>query len=123
MMIDLQLTWGGDLSLSPTGDLAVLTGAPLGTERVLRRLLTNPRDYIWNPTYGAGLAEFVGQPVDPAGIQALIQSQMFLETAVAQTPEPVIDVVSDLAGQLFAQIRYADAETASATTLNVTVPG
>jgi len=46
-MVDVQHRWAGDLAVTATGDLAVVTGGPLGTERVLRRLLTNPADYIW----------------------------------------------------------------------------
>lgn len=121
-MPDLEMTWSGDLSLSPTGDLAIANEPSLGTERVLRRLMTNPGDYIWNPDYGAGLAQFVGRPVELAGIEALIRAQMNLETAVAQIPEPVITVSSDVTGRLYVQIRYADSATAISSTLSVSVP-
>ncbi len=121
-MADLQMNWSGDVSTSATGDLATVSGPALGTQRVLRRLLTNPGDYIWHPAYGAGLARFVGQPADPAGIQALIRSQMLLEAAVAVVPEPVILVQSDPGGSLSVQIRYADAETAEARALNMELP-
>ncbi len=121
-MADLQMAWSGDVSSSATGDLATASGPALGTQRVLRRLLTNPGDYIWHPSYGAGLARFVGQPADPAGIQALIRSQMLLEAAVAAVPEPVILVQSDPGGSLSVQIRYADAETAEARALNIELP-
>lgn len=121
-MADLQMAWSGDVSSSPTGDLATVSGPALGTERVLRRLLTNPGEYIWHPEYGAGLARFVGQPADPAGIQALIRSQMLLEAAVAATPEPVISVQSDPGGSLSVQIRYADAATADARALSIELP-
>ena len=61
-MPDLAHEFGADLQAGPTGDLALADGAALGRQRVLRRLLTNPGDYIWHPTYGAGLARFVGHP-------------------------------------------------------------
>lgn len=122
-MTDISMTWSGDLLVSPTGDLATVDGPALGTERVLRRLMTNPGDYIWNPDYGAGLARFVGQPSDPAGIQALILSQMILEASVVQAPEPVVGVQSDVEGRLYVQIRYVDAETASSAALTINVPG
>lgn len=121
-MADLDMTWSGDLATTTTGDLAIVDGSALGTERVLRRLLTNPGDYIWNPDYGAGLAQFIGRPIDPAAIQALILSQMQLETAVAAVPEPVVAVQSDPSGQLFTQIRYADATTAQSTALAINLP-
>lgn len=121
-MPDLEMTWSGDLSLSPTGDLAVVDEPSLGTERVLRRLMTNPGDYIWNPGYGAGLAQFVGRPINIASIEALIRAQMALETAVAQSPEPIITVSADVVGRLFAQIRYADGGTATPASLSISVP-
>lgn len=118
-MSDLHHAWAGDLSAGPTGDLATVSGPALGTQRVLRRLLTNPGDYIWQPGYGAGLARFVGQPADPAAIRALIREQMRREPAVAPVPEPVIDVQSDPGGTLSVQVRYADADTADAQTLSL----
>ena len=122
-MSDLHLDWAGDLASSETGDLVTVEQPALGTERVLRRLLTNPGAYVWHPTYGAGLARFVGQPIDVAGVQALIRSQMLLEPAVAADPEPVVTVQADVAGTLFVQVRYADAETATAQTVNIQIPG
>lgn len=122
-MSDLHLGWAGDVASSETGDLVTIGVPGLGTERVLRRLLTNPGAYIWHPEYGAGLARFVGQPVDPAGVQALIRTQMLLEPAVAVDPEPVVTVQLDPGGSLYVQVRYADADTAEALTLNIQVPG
>lgn len=121
-MSDVQMNWADDISLAPTGDLATVSGPELGTERVLRRLLTNPGDYVWHPNYGAGLARFVGQPADPAAIQALILAQMLLEPAVAAVPEPVILVQSDPGGTLSVQIRYADSATSDAKALTINLP-
>lgn len=122
-MPDLEMTWSGDLAVSPTGDLAVAIEPALGTERVLRRLMTNPGDYVWNPDYGAGLAQFVGRPVELASVEAVIRAQMALEAAVAAIPEPVIGILSDVAGKLYVQIRYADSVTTLASALSVSVPG
>lgn len=110
-MADTSHQFGADLALSPTGDLATASGAALGQQRVLRRLLTNPGDYIWNLDYGAGLARFVGQPADEAGIAAVIRSQIFKEASVARMPEPTIDVQSGVTGTIYAHIRYADAQS------------
>ena len=33
--------------ISSSGDISVVSGPLLGQQRVLRRLLTNPGDYIW----------------------------------------------------------------------------
>ena len=121
-MSDLHLDWAGDIASSETGDIVAVGQPTLGTERVLRRLLTNPGAYIWHPTYGAGLARFVGQPADAAGIEALVRSQMLLEPAVARDPEPVVTISVDPAGSLFVQVRYADADTAEARSLNIELP-
>lgn len=121
-MSDLHMEWAGDVASSETGDIAAVGRPTLGTERVVRRLLTNPGAYIWHPSYGAGLARFVGQPVDVAGIEALIRSQMLLEAAVARDPEPVVTVSVDPAGSLFVQVRYADADTAQDRILNIELP-
>ena len=108
-MPDIWHQFGADLAVGATGDLAMAQGDVLGQQRVLRRLLTNPGDYIWAPDYGAGLARFVGGTVDAAQIQAVIRSQIFREAAVAQVPAPVIEVQADGAGGVYVQLRYADA--------------
>jgi phage baseplate assembly protein W len=110
-MSDLQHQFGADLAVGPTGDVATVSGSTLGRQRVLRRLLSNAGDYIWQLGYGAGLAQFVGQPADATRIRAVIRSQIFKETAVARTPEPRIGVVSDGAGTVSVQLSYTDAET------------
>jgi phage baseplate assembly protein W len=110
-MADLFHSFGSDLTTSPTGDLAAASGPTLGQQRVLKRLLTNPGDYIWQPDYGAGLAQFVGQPAAINQIRAVIRSQIFKEAAVARTPEPLVDVTFDQTGTVYVHVRYADAST------------
>ena len=108
-MQDLLLAWRGDLSAGPSGDVATADGAAAGQQRVLRRLLTNPGDYIWQPDYGAGLGRYIGMPANAADIAATIRSQIFMEASVARSPEPVIDVQSGDDGAVYVQIQYADA--------------
>ena len=120
-MPDLSHQFGADLTIGPTGDVATASGPALGLQRVLRRLLTNAGDYIWQPGYGAGLAQFVGQPADAARIRAVIRSQIFKESAVARTPEPAIDVQSDGMGMVAVQVRYADALTGETQVLGFTL--
>lgn len=123
-MSDIAHQWGSDLEFGPTGDLAVVAGSALGQQRVLRRLLTNNLDYIWQPTYGAGLAGFVGQPINTSQIQAIIRSQIFKESAVAQSPEPTIDV-SPCSGtasdHVDVYILYVGAETGQTEILTFSV--
>lgn len=123
-MVDISHQWGSDLTIGSTGDLAVVAGASLGQQRVLRRLLTNPGDYIWQPAYGAGLARFIGRPGNASQIRAVVRSQIFKEAAVARTPEPVIDVSiapAGAAGTVYVHIRYVDATTSQTQLLSFSV--
>lgn len=120
-MPELQHTYGSDLTLGPTGDLALSSDSQEGQERVLRRLLTNQGDYIWNLVYGAGLPQFVGQPARAQRIRAVIRSQMQKERAVARVPEPTVSVTSSPAGTVFAQVNYTDATTGQTVVLNVPI--
>jgi hypothetical protein len=123
-MSDIAHQWGSDLEFGSTGDLAAVTGPTLGQQRVLRRLLTNLLDYIWQPTYGAGLAGFIGQPANSLQIRATIRSQIFKESAVSQNPEPTIDVTvspGGTTGDVYAYILYVDAQTSQTQVLTFSV--
>jgi phage baseplate assembly protein W len=123
---DLSHQWGTDLTVGPTGDVALVTGAVFGQQRVLRRLMTNPGDYIWQIDYGAGLAKFIGQPGNASQIEAVIRSQIFKEPAVARTPEPDITVQFDptsSTGTVYVQIRYVDAPTGQTQVLSFSMNG
>jgi phage baseplate assembly protein W len=110
-MQDVSHFWSGDLSLSPTGDIALASGTLLGQQRVIRRLLTNLLDYIWHTDYGAGLPTMIGQPAIQETIEAIIRAQIALEDVVAPTPEPVITVSIGTDGTVYAHIQYADKQT------------
>jgi hypothetical protein len=120
-MFDLWHEFGSDLAVGPTGDLAVVTGTTLGQQRVLRRLLTNAGDYIWQLNYGAGLGQFVGQPAAGNRIRAVIRSQIFKEAAVARMPEPKVGVLVDPGGTVAAQISYSDSESGETVILELDV--
>ena len=120
-MADLFHQFGSDLTVGATGDLAAASGTLEGQQRVLRRLLTNPGDYIWQPGYGAGLGQFVGSPVSTAQIQAVVRSQIFKEAAVARTPEPIVEVSANTAGSVYVYIRYADAASGATQILSFSV--
>ena len=121
--MDIHHVWAGDLGVTATGDLSTVDGGALGTERVLRRLLTNPGEYLWQPEYGAGLARFVGEPTDAAAIAAVIRLQMRREPAVARDPEPFVEVLDGVPGTLSVLVRYADAQTSQARVLSIILPG
>lgn len=116
-MSDLHHFIGGDLSVSATGDLLAADGPVKTQHRILRRLLTSVGDYLWHPSYGAGVGRLVGQVIDLQHITGLIRGQMLIETSVAQKPEPVIAVRAITDG-VSCSIRYTDAVTKTAQTLN-----
>jgi hypothetical protein len=123
-LYDLWQQWSSDLSVSSTGDLTLVSGSLLGQQRVLRRLMTNPGDYIWQLDYGAGLAQFIGQPGNASQVQAVIRSQIFKESVVARTPEPTVSVQFDPSGgtgTVYVQILYVDAPSGQTQFLSFAV--
>jgi phage baseplate assembly protein W len=118
---DAALLWNSDLSVSAVGDIELAMGNNLGQQRVLRRLLTNAGDYLWQPDYGAGLGALVGQTIDVNGIRSLIRSQIFKEAIVARLPEPVIDVSAVSGNMVYVDIRYVDATTGQTQILSFSV--
>jgi hypothetical protein len=116
-MPDLALQFGGDLSVGAGGDLLLADGAALTQQRVLFRLLTNPSDYIWQLSYGAGLGQFVGQPGAPGAIMGVTRVQMLLEPLVASAPAPSISADAGDDGRVTLSINYADAATGQTSLL------
>lgn len=116
-MADLAHFWGSDLTWSPTGDLTVADVPTVTQQRVLRRLLTAPGDYLWSLDYGAGLATFVGLPGAANAIVSAIRGQVFKEAAVAQTPAPAITLNPDQAGNIYVQVTYSDALLGASQTI------
>jgi hypothetical protein len=108
-MYDIFHEWGSDLVVGSGGDLALSTGSDVVSQRVCRRLLTNTGDYLWNLDYGGGLGQFVGTPAEPADIEAIVRTQLSLETAVPTAPAPLISasVVDAANGYVVATISYA----------------
>lgn len=97
-MITLVCDWGGDLSIGPGGDLGVVPVQANVEQRVIRRLLTNPGDYIWHTDYGGGLGSSVGAPYAPGYIENVILNQLQLEVLVAKAPAPQVQVNQSSAG-------------------------
>jgi len=120
-MADLALLLGGDLSWGSTGDLALVDGSALTEQRVLRRLLTNPGDYIWQLNYGAGLGQYVGQVGAPAAIAGVSRAQMLIEPAVAATPAPTVNAIETVDGTVTMTVRYADAANGQTNSLSFSV--
>lgn len=122
-MADLQLTWGSDLTIDAYGDLATSDGTQEGQERVVRRLLTFPNEYIWHVTYGAGLARFLGRPAMKTRIAAITRSQLSQEASVARTPPAQITVNVQRDGTVTEDIKYSDGNTGAPIPLTLPITG
>lgn len=120
-MPDLFHVFGSDLVVAASGDLATASEPDFTRQRILRRFLTNPGDYIWHPDYGAGLPQFVGQPEQPLRIAAIVRRQIALEAGVATSPTPTVAVTYLPTGAVFVAITYSESATGLPQTLNHTV--
>ena len=106
-MTDLSLEWGGDFTLTvPKGGISLVSGSDLTRQRLIRRLLTNPGDYIFDTTYGAGLGRFIGSPININQIRGLVNTQALLERTVDKVLS--VTVESDNIGYVNCTIIYTD---------------
>lgn len=110
-MSALSHTMGGDLDLSGTGSVAVVTSADQTRQALLRRLCTNADAYIWQPDYGAGLPARVGSVMDEAGVRALVLEQIQQERGVDQTQTITVTISNPRVGAYLLAIAYTDADT------------
>ncbi len=115
-MTDAACTWGGDLSLGPSGDLATVAGIAESQERVTRRLFTNQGGYIWQLGYGGGFPALVGATVAAEQIGAIARAQMQLEPSVQQSPAPVVTTAANATGDVTVSIVYATSEGTATVT-------
>lgn len=119
-MTQISHLFGGDILFASNGDLDTADGDKLTQQAILRRLMTNPGDYLYHPTYGAGLPQWVGQVIDVQAITAIIRGQILLEPSVAPMPEPVINVMKIQDG-ISVDISYYDAISQSTQLLSFSV--
>jgi len=119
-MHDLYHFIGGDLDASSTGDLRPASGSEYVKQRILRRLMTNPGDYIFHPEYGAGVGKKVGEAVQPGEWKTLITGQMLLEDAVASHPPPEVKLFLIQNG-VSVSLAYTDSKTGSPEILHFDV--
>ena len=125
---DLFQQWGGDLVVAANSDILPSNQTDRGTQRVLRRLLTNPSDplnnlpsdYIFHPAYGAGLPRHIGSTATEDEVSAICIGQMLLEDAVSRNPAPVVKVTRIVNG-LQVAIQYTDAQTGDPVVLGFNV--
>lgn len=88
----------------------------------MRRLNTNPGSYIGQPTYGAGLPQYIGKTANVRKLQALVQSQMLLEDSVAKKPAPVVTISQSAnLSAITVNISYTDIPSNAPTVLAYTL--
>lgn len=119
-MADVGHYFSGDLLTNATGDLLAVDGIQESQQRILRRLLTNPRDYLWQPEYGAGLPAQIGRPLDDNAIDTLVRSQMLLEQSVSQNPAPQV-LTRPIANGVDMHIQYVEVDSGRQTVLSFSV--
>lgn len=122
-MPDVNHLFGQDIATSATGDLSTVDGTVLGEQRVARRLLTNPGDYPWRPSYGAGLRKRIGSLLDVRALKGVILGQIFQEPSVARAPAPVITVTQTGVSSAAISIAYTDAVTGQQASLSFDLSG
>jgi phage baseplate assembly protein W len=118
-VVDIAHEWGTDLVIGPGGDLHTVGGDGQVRQRVLRRLLTNPGDYIWQINYGAGLAAFVGEAQPSGRVRAVVRDQLRLEPAVARSPEPRIQISVSEPNAISLDVTYIGTESGGPQSLSI----
>ena len=121
-MPDAYLDWEGDFVVSASGGLLLAEGVDFANQRILRRLLTAIKGYVWHPEYGIGLPQKIGRFANVYTLYALVRSQIALESSVAKSPAPTIGVAEDSAnpGLFVISIKYTYAATGEPVTLTFT---
>lgn len=112
--------WGDDIQFSASGDDLLASDVTELNQSIIRELLTSPGDYIWHPTYGAGLGRFVGKALSTeqfAEVKALIRNVVLSKADIQKQPDPDISFQADATGLLSVQIIYVYAPTGQAQTL------
>ena len=120
LLNDVNHWVGGDITVSPTGDLGLASADLRTQQRIVRRLVSNPGDYIFHTDYGAGLPQKIGETLDVPALRGLIRAQILQEAGVAQSPEPQVDVAA-ITGGVSVRILYSSAITREPVSLQFNV--
>ena len=114
-LCDIDHLFGNDIGVTASGDIAVVSNHDRTVQRVIRRVLTAQNKtsgsaYPWQPEYGAGLPEQVGnENVDTGVIQSTVLSQLLIEPTVSRTPIPKVTASSSSAGSVITiNVNYTD---------------
>jgi len=115
--MDLNHYFSADLSASATGDASTVDGITASQQRIIRRVLTNPGDYIWHPDYGCGAPQYIGETTAKlAELKARIVAQLALEPTVSRSPAPEVTLTTDRT-TLTCTIKYVDFDSGTSQLL------
>lgn len=121
--MDIDHYYSGDVNPSATGDLATVDALTESAQKVIRRVLTNPGDYIQHPDYGAGAPQHVGGPNSKlGGLQSKILSQLLQEPSVAVSPTPQVTLRGDKE-TVYITIKYVETSTNTMQVLSFDTAG
>ena len=106
--VTVSLPWSGDFTIDDSGRIVLVSGDEAFIERLYRRILTTPRlfdnitgipiatpDYLFSPTFGAGLRRAVDTVVNVNQIKRLIQEQVSADKETDRSKGVVVDVVTE----------------------------
>lgn len=91
---DIKLDPNGDLVLTMSGSLGVVTQQDNVAQSVRTNLMTAPYTYLWGKNVGSTLAQYVDQPITPAmkqQIKNLITEQVSKDPRIIQILSVNID--------------------------------
>lgn len=117
-MADADHWWGGDLFLTPSGDINTVTNLNRDNQRIFRRVCTNGSlsgghvgEYFFHSDYGGSAPWYVGQAIDEIELEGVLRYQMYQEACVSHSPEPTITPNINPNGEFTAQISYTNNNT------------
>ncbi|GEM_PF-2669829 len=102
----LDLDWGTDFIASQNGGLVLVGGWAQDRQRILRRILTNPKftlhdgqpisaDYIYDQNYGIGSRRTIGEPFSKTlekRLRTEIRKGVLVDQGVDTTRDPIITI-------------------------------
>jgi len=74
-LVDIGMSYDGDLMVDEDGDLAKVEGFDWLCREVSKRIRTENPEWVGHPTIGANLGDFIGQP-NTAGMAKIIRKRV-----------------------------------------------
>ncbi len=118
-MYDISSSWGGDLDLSPTGDLLLVEpGQDYTLQRLIRTLFTNPGGLELHPGYGVGIGSWEGETFGQAEAMALEGLVYVNLLGIPEVKDPTVSVSIDSPTLVTVTCSFIDAATGQPSKLS-----